>query len=91
MVPPFFFLSLWGKVNIIKTKCAPKFNYLQALPLKKYFHQSHKQHNQFKRNNKHPRIKLKMLEQPIHPTLHPSRVGCIGGPKLTVIIITFLV
>lgn len=29
------FLSLWGKANVIKMTCAPKFNYmLQALPVK---------------------------------------------------------
>ena len=29
------FLSLWGKVNVIKMNCTPKFNYLlQALPMK---------------------------------------------------------
>ena len=63
------YISLWGKANILKMNCVPKFNYLlQALPINiplKYFKQFDKLCNQFLWNNKRPRLGLKRLQWPI--------------------------
>lgn len=63
------YLSLWGKVNIIKMNSAPKLNYLlQSLPLSipiKYFKQFDKLCNKFFWNGKRPRIHISKLQKPV--------------------------
>ena len=72
-------LSLWGKVNVIKMNCTPKFNnLLQALPMKiplKYFKQFDRLCNKFLWNNKRPRMNLKKLQRPVDQ-------GGLGVPNL---------
>ena len=73
------FLSLWGKANVIKMNCTPKFNYLlQARPIKiplKYFKQFDRLCNKFLWNNKRPRLNLKKLQGPVDQ-------GGLGVPNL---------
>ncbi len=73
------FLSLWGKANVLKMTCVPKFNcMLQALPIKiphKYFKQFDKLCNRFLWNGKHPRLILQKLQRPVDQ-------GRLGIPNL---------
>lgn len=61
------YLSLWGKVNIIKMNCSARVNYLlQSLPLNipvKYFKQFDALCNKFFWNGKRPRIHLRKLRK----------------------------
>lgn len=70
---------LWGKANILKMNCAPKFNYLlQALPVKiplKYFKQFDRLCNKFLWSNTHPRLGLKKLQRLVDQ-------GGLGIPNL---------
>lgn len=73
------FLSLWGKVNVIKMTCAPKFNYLlQASPVKipqTYFKQFDSICNIFLWNKKRPKLKLRTLQRSVDR-------GGLGVPNL---------
>ena len=73
------FLSMWGKANVIKMNCAPRFNYLlQSLPVKipdHYFKQFDRICNKFLWNNKRPRMKLSKLQRPVDK-------GGLGIPNL---------
>uniref|UniRef100_A0A3P9MG76 Reverse transcriptase zinc-binding domain-containing protein n=1 Tax=Oryzias latipes TaxID=8090 RepID=A0A3P9MG76_ORYLA len=73
------YLSMWGKVNIIKMVCTPKFNYLlQALPVHipvTYFKQFDKLCNLFIWNNKKPRLHLRKLQNSVER-------GGLGMPNL---------
>lgn len=73
------FLSLWGKVNVLKMNCIPKVNYLlQSLPIaipSKYFKQFDKICNTFLWNGKRPRLRLGKLQQPVDK-------GGLGLPRL---------
>ena len=73
------YLSLWGKANVIKMNCAPKFNYiLQSRPVKiplKYFKQFDRLCNKFLWNGRRPRLNLKKLQRPVDQ-------GGLGIPNL---------
>lgn len=57
------FLSLWGKANVLKMNCAPKFNYLlHALPIEITLKQFDRLCNIFLLNGKHPRLKLRKIQ-----------------------------
>ncbi|XP_038559289.1 uncharacterized protein LOC119891591 [Micropterus salmoides] len=70
---------MWGKANIIKMICAPKFNYLlQAMPVRiplRYFKQFDQLCNTFLWNNKRPRMNLRKLQRPVDK-------GGLGVPNL---------
>lgn len=72
------FLSLWGKVNVLKINCIPKLNYLlQSLPIHipvKYFKQFACICNTFLWNGKCPRMHLEKLQLPVDK-------GGMGLPK----------
>ena len=73
------FLSLWGKVNVLKMNCIPRLNYLlQCLPIaipQKYFKRFDQICKKFLWNGKRARIKLERLQVPINK-------GGMGLPKL---------
>uniref|UniRef100_A0A669DHM2 Reverse transcriptase domain-containing protein n=1 Tax=Oreochromis niloticus TaxID=8128 RepID=A0A669DHM2_ORENI len=73
------YLSMWGKVNVIKMVCTPKFNYLlQALPIHvplKYIKQFDQLCKAFIWNNKKPRLNLRKLQK-------PADRGGLGMPNL---------
>lgn len=72
-------LSMVGKVNVVKTNCVPKINYLiPSLPLDvplSYFNHFDKLIKQFIWNGKRPRINLKKLQRPVEK-------GGLGLPKM---------
>ena len=73
------FLSLWGKVNVLKMNCVPKLNYLlQSLPINvpgKYFKQFDRICTKFLWNGKRARMRLDKLQLPVER-------GGLGLPKL---------
>ena len=73
------FLSLWGKVNVLKMNCIPKVNYLlQSLPVDipiKYFQQFDRICSRFLWKGKKPRLRLAKLQQ-------PTDKGGLGLPRL---------
>lgn len=73
------FLSMWGRVNIIKMVCTPKFNYLlQTLPVHvpmTYFKQFNKLCNLLIWNKKRPRLGLHKLQRTVDR-------GGLGVPNL---------
>lgn len=73
------YLSLWGKVNIIKMNCVPKFHYLlQALPLNVpggYFKQFDRLCRKFLWGEQRPKISLRTLQRPVD-------AGGLGLPNL---------
>ena len=73
------YLSLWGKINVIKMNCAPKLDYiLQSLPLNipiKYFKQFDVLCKKFLWNGKKPRMHLGKLQKPIEK-------GGLGFPNM---------
>lgn len=81
------FLSIWGKVNVLKMNCIPRLTYvLQCLPIAiphMYFKRFDHICKKFLWNGKRPRIKLEKLQL-------PTSKGDMGLPTLGVVSLCLL-
>lgn len=63
------YLSIWGKVNVIKMNCISRINYLlQSLPLEipgSYFKRLDNMFKEFIWNGKRPRMNMRKLQRPV--------------------------